>query len=187
MKTVIIDNYDSFTYNLAHLVKELGAEVSVVRNDQFRLSELKPFDKIILSPGPGIPTEAGLLMDVIDAYASVKPILGVCLGHQAIGEYFGGKLTNLSQVFHGIASIISITAPDYIYKELPAQVQVGRYHSWVVDNEGLPDCLEVTSVSEEGQIMSLRHKQYDVCGIQYHPESVLTPEGRKIIANWLKH
>ena len=126
-------------------------------------------------------------MDVIDAYASVKPILGVCLGHQAIGEYFGGKLTNLSQVFHGIASIISITAPDYIYKELPAQVQVGRYHSWVVDNEGLPDCLEVTSVSEEGQIMSLRHKQYDVRGIQYHPESVLTPEGRKIIANWLKH
>ena len=187
MKTVIIDNYDSFTYNLAHLVKELGAEVSVVGNDQFRLSELKPFDKIILSPGPGIPTEAGLLMDVIDAYASVKPILGVCLGHQAIGEYFGGKLTNLSQVFHGIASIISITAPDYIYKELPAQVQVGRYHSWVVDNEGLPDCLEVTSVSEEGQIMSLRHKQYDVRGIQYHPESVLTPEGRKIIANWLKH
>lgn len=187
MKTVIIDNYDSFTYNLAHLVKELGAEVSVVRNDQFRLSELKPFDKIILSPGPGIPTEAGLLMDVIDAYASVKPILGVCLGHQAIGEYFGGKLTNLSQVFHGIASTISITAPDYIYKELPAQVQVGRYHSWVIDNEGLPDCLEVTSVSEEGQIMSLRHKQYDVRGIQYHPESVLTPEGRKIIANWLKH
>lgn len=187
MKTVIIDNYDSFTYNLAHLVKELGAEVSVVRNDQFRLSELKPFDKIILSPGPGIPTEAGLLMDVIDAYAPVKPILGVCLGHQAIGEYFGGKLTNLSQVFHGIASTISITAPDYIYKELPAQVQVGRYHSWVVDNEGLPDCLEVISVSEEGQIMSLRHKQYDVRGIQYHPESVLTPEGRKIIANWLKH
>lgn len=187
MKTVIIDNYDSFTYNLAHLVKELGAEVSVVRNDQFRLSELKPFDKIILSPGPGIPTEAGLLMDVIDAYAPVKPILGVCLGHQAIGEYFGGKLTNLSQVFHGIASTISITAPDYIYKELPAQVQVGRYHSWVVDNEGLPDCLEVTSVSEEGQIMSLRHKQYDVRGIQYHPESVLTPEGRNIIANWLKH
>ena len=126
-------------------------------------------------------------MDVIDAYAPVKPILGVCLGHQAIGEYFGGKLTNLSQVFHGIASTISITAPDYIYKELPAQVQVGRYHSWVVDNEGLPDCLEVTSVSEEGQIMSLRHKQYDVRGIQYHPESVLTPEGRKIIANWLKH
>ena len=187
MKTVIIDNYDSFTYNLAHLVKELGAEVSVVRNDQFRLSELKPFDKIILSPGPGIPTEAGLLMDVIDAYASVKPILGVCLGHQAIGEYFGGKLTNLSQVFHGIASIISITAPDYIYKELPAQVQVGRYHSWVVDNEGLPDCLEVTSVSEEGQIMSLRHKQYDVRGVQYQPERVLTPEGRKMIANVLKH
>ena len=183
MKTVIIDNYDSFTYNLAHLVKELGAEVSVVRNDQFRLSELKPFDKIILSPGPGIPTEAGLLMDVIDAYASVKPILGVCLGHQAIGEYFGGKLTNLSQVFHGIASTISITAPDYIYKELPAQVQVGRYHSCVVDNEGLPDCLEVTRVSEEGQIMSLRHKQYAVRGIQYHPESAPGPQDSAYLFN----
>lgn len=187
MRTVIIDNYDSFTYNLAHLVKELGAEVSVLRNDQFRMEELKPYDKIILSPGPGIPSEAGLLMDVIQAYAGSKPILGVCLGHQAIGEHFGGRLTNLSQVFHGVASTISITAPDYIYNELPPQIEVGRYHSWVVDNQGLPECLEVTSVSEEGQIMSLRHRQYDVRGIQYHPESVLTPDGKKIIGNWLKH
>ena len=187
MRTVIIDNYDSFTYNLAHLVKELGAEVSVVRNDQFRMEELKPYDKIILSPGPGIPREAGLLMDVIGTYAATKPILGVCLGHQAIGEYFGGRLTNLSQVFHGIASTISITTPDYVYKGLPAQVQVGRYHSWVVDSQGLPPCLEVTSVSEEGQIMSLRHREYDIRGIQYHPESVLTPDGRTIIANWLEH
>ncbi len=187
MRTVIIDNYDSFTYNLAHLVKELGAEVSVLRNDEFRMEELKPYDKIILSPGPGIPSEAGLLMDVIQAYAGVKPILGVCLGHQAIGEHFGGRLTNLSQVFHGVASTITITAPDYIYNELPPQIEVGRYHSWVVDTQGLPDCLEVTSVSEEGQIMSLRHKQYDVRGIQYHPESVLTPAGKKIIANWLEH
>ena len=187
MRTVIIDNYDSFTYNLAHLVKELGAEVSVVRNDQFRIKELEPYDKIILSPGPGIPSEAGLLMDVIQTYASCKSILGVCLGHQAIGEYFGGKLTNLSQVFHGIASTISITSLHYIYNELPTQIQVGRYHSWVVDAKEIPDCLEVTSVSQEGQIMSLRHKKYDVCGIQYHPESVLTPNGNKIIANWLRH
>lgn len=187
MRTVIIDNYDSFTYNLAHLVKELGAEVSVVRNDQFRMEELKPYDKIILSPGPGIPSEAGLLMQVIRTYAASKPILGVCLGHQAIGEYFGGRLTNLSQVFHGIASTITVTAPDYIYNELPAHIQVGRYHSWVVDSQELPDCLEVTSVSEEGQIMSLRHRQYDVRGIQYHPESVLTPDGKTLIANWLMH
>lgn len=187
MRTVIIDNYDSFTYNLAHLVRELGAEVTVLRNDQFRLADLKPYDKIILSPGPGIPSEAGLLMQVIQTYAADKPILGVCLGHQAIGECFGGRLTNLSQVFHGVASDISITVPDYIYNELSARIEVGRYHSWVVSDEGFPECLEITSVSDEGQIMSLRHRQYDVRGIQYHPESVLTPDGRKIIDNWLKH
>lgn len=187
MRTVIIDNYDSFTYNLAHLVRELGAEVTVLRNDQFRLADLKPYDKIILSPGPGIPSEAGLLMQVIQTYAADKPILGVCLGHQAIGECFGGRLTNLSQVFHGVASDISITVPDYIYNELSARIEVGRYHSWVVSDEGFPECLEITSVSGEGQIMSLRHRQYDVRGIQYHPESVLTPDGRKIIDNWLKH
>lgn len=187
MRTVIIDNYDSFTYNLAHLVKQLGAEVSVLRNDQFRMNDLAAYDKIILSPGPGIPSEAGLQMQVIATYAGRKPILGVCLGHQAIGEHFGARLTNLSQVFHGVATDISITAPDYIYNELPARIQVGRYHSWVVDAEGLPDCLEVTGQSDEGQIMSLRHKQYDVRGIQFHPESVLTPDGCKIIDNWLKH
>lgn len=187
MRTVIIDNYDSFTYNLAHLVRELGAEVTVLRNDQFRLADLKPYEKIILSPGPGIPSEAGLLMQVIQTYAADKPILGVCLGHQAIGECFGGRLTNLSQVFHGVASDISITIPDYIYNELSARIEVGRYHSWVVSDEGFPECLEITSVSDEGQIMSLRHRQYDVRGIQYHPESVLTPDGRKIIDNWLKH
>ncbi len=187
MRTVIIDNYDSFTYNLAHLVKELGAEVSVVRNDQFHMKELMPYDKIILSPGPGIPTEAGQLMQVISTYAATKPILGVCLGHQAIGEYFGGRLTNLSQVFHGIASTITVTAPDYIYNELPTRIQVGRYHSWVVDTQGLPDCLEVTAVSEEGQVMSLRHREYDVRGIQFHPESVLTPDGKRMISNWLEH
>ena len=183
MRIVIIDNYDSFTYNLAHLVKELGAEVEVLRNDQFQIEDLLPYDKIILSPGPGIPSEAGLLLDVIRQYAPIKPILGVCLGHQAIGEYFGGHLTNLSQVFHGVSSTVSVTTPDYIYNELPDHIEVGRYHSWVVDTHAFPDCLEITSVSEEGQIMSLRHRQYDVRGIQYHPESVLTPDGQKIISN----
>lgn len=187
MRIVIIDNYDSFTYNLAHLVKELGAEVEVLRNDQFQIEDLLPYDKIILSPGPGIPSEAGLLLDVIRQYAPIKPILGVCLGHQAIGEYFGGHLTNLSQVFHGVSSIVSVTTPDYIYNELPDHIEVGRYHSWVVDTLAFPDSLEITSVSEEGQIMSLRHRQYDVRGIQYHPESVLTPDGQKIISNWLEH
>ena len=187
MRIVIIDNYDSFTYNLAHLVKELGAEVEVLRNDQFQIEDLLPYDKIILSPGPGIPSEAGLLLDVIRQYAPIKPILGVCLGHQAIGEYFGGHLTNLSQVFHGVSSTVSVTTPDYIYNELPDHIEVGRYHSWVVDTQAFPDCLEITSVSEEGQIMSLRHRQYDVRGIQYHPESVLTPHGQKIISNWLEH
>lgn len=187
MRIVIIDNYDSFTYNLAHLVKELGAEVEVLRNDQFQIEDLLPYDKIILSPGPGIPSEAGLLLDVIRQYAPIKPILGVCLGHQAIGEYFGGHLTNLSQVFHGVSSTVSVTTPDYIYNELPVHIEVGRYHSWVVDTQAFPDSLEITSVSEEGQIMSLRHRQYDVRGIQYHPESVLTPDGQKIISNWLEH
>ena len=141
MRIVIIDNYDSFTYNLAHLVKELGAEVEVLRNDQFQIEDLLPYDKIILSPGPGIPSEAGLLLDVIRQYAPIKPILGVCLGHQAIGEYFGGHLTNLSQVFHGVSSTVSVTTPDYIYNELPDHIEVGRYHSWVVSS--VTDCPEL--------------------------------------------
>jgi len=185
MKVVIIDNYDSFTYNLSHLVKELGAEVTVFRNDMFKLEQLESYDKIILSPGPGIPCEAGLLLDVIKHYAGKKPILGVCLGHQAIGESFGGKLTNLSQVYHGVATPCTITKKDYLFNGLPEKIEIGRYHSWVVDNEGFPDCLEVTSVSDEGYIMSLRHKEYDIRGIQYHPESVLTPDGKSIIKNWL--
>ena len=187
MKIVIIDNYDSFTYNLAHLVKELGAEVIVYRNDQFQLNQLEPFDKIILSPGPGIPSEAGLLLDVIKVYAGKKPILGVCLGHQAIGEYFGGKLTNLSEVFHGVATEGTQLANDYIFDSLPRRIVMGRYHSWVVDRENFPDCLEVTAESDEGQIMALRHRHYDIHGIQFHPESVLTPEGRVMVDNFLKH
>lgn len=187
MKIVIIDNYDSFTYNLSHLVKELGAEVTVLRNDCFQLTELEPYDKILLSPGPGIPQEAGLLLEVIRAYAGKKTILGVCLGEQAIGEVFGGKLTNLSEVYHGIQSPIRLTASDYLFEGLPEEILVGRYHSWVVDREGLPNTLEVTAVSQEGYIMALRHKDFDIRGIQFHPESVLTPEGKRIISNWLNH
>lgn len=187
MKIVIIDNYDSFVYNLSHLLKELGAEVTVKRNDQFQLEELEAFDKILLSPGPGIPEEAGLLLDVIRTYAGKKPILGVCLGEQAIGEVYGGNLTNLDEVFHGIQSAITLTTPDYLFEGLPSQIQVGRYHSWVVDQKGLPDCLEVTAVSKEGNIMALRHKTLDVRGVQFHPESVLTPDGKQMLANWIQH
>lgn len=185
MKIVIIDNYDSFTYNLSHLVKELGAEVVVLRNDQFHLDDLKAFDKIILSPGPGIPSEAGLLLDVIRTYAGRKPMLGVCLGHQAIGEVFGGRLENLSDVFHGVATPCHIVADDPIFNGLDRDIVVGRYHSWVVATSGFPACLEITATSPEGQIMALRHRDYDIHGIQFHPESVLTPEGKTIIKNFI--
>ena len=186
MKTVIIDNYDSFTYNLAHLVKELGAEVDVLRNDKFELEELEKYDKIILSPGPGIPEEAGLLLEVIRTYAGRKPILGVCLGEQAIGQAFGGKLTNLSEVFHGIQTNVKIKNKDYIFSGLPTEIPVGRYHSWVVDTDGFPEELVITAISSEGQIMALKHREYDVHGIQFHPESVLTPDRKQIVGNWLK-
>lgn len=185
MKIVIIDNYDSFTYNLAHLVKELGAEVTVFRNDQFELSQLESFSKILLSPGPGIPSEAGLLLDVIKTYAGKKPILGVCLGHQAIGEVFGAKLENLSDVFHGVATEGTQFGNDEIFSGLPNRITMGRYHSWVVSKDGLSECLEVTAESDEGQIMALKHKTLNIRGIQFHPESVLTPDGKKIIQNWL--
>jgi anthranilate synthase component II len=184
-KTVIIDNYDSFTYNLAHLIKEIGAEVTVLRNDKFQLADLEAYDKLILSPGPGIPREAGLLMDVITAYAGKKPMLGVCLGHQAIGEAFGARLENLSEVFHGVATEGNQMGNDYIFKGLPPRITMGRYHSWVVATDGLPECLEVTATSDEGQIMGLRHKTFDIHGIQFHPESVLTPNGRTIVTNFI--
>lgn len=186
MKTVIIDNYDSFTYNLAHLVKELGAEVDVLRNDCFRIEELMKYEKIILSPGPGIPEEAGLLPDVIRTYAGCKPILGVCLGHQAIGQVFGTRLVNLQEVYHGVQDEVHVKkGKDYIFRGLPDKIAVGRYHSWVVDTEGLPPCLAVTAVSMQGHIMGLKHRTLDVHGIQFHPESVLTPNGRNIVQNWL--
>ena len=185
MKIVIIDNYDSFTYNLSHLMTELGVEVTVLRNDQFELSDLEPYTKIVLSPGPGIPSEAGLLCDVIRTYAGKKPILGVCLGHQAIGEVFGAQLENLSDVFHGVATPCHIVADDPLFGSLKTEITVGRYHSWVVSKDGFPDCLEVTAVSNEGQIMALRHRTFNVRGIQFHPESVLTPDGKQMILNWL--
>lgn len=186
MKTVIIDNYDSFTYNLSHLLKELGAEVTVVRNDKFDLPDLESYDKIILSPGPGIPSEAGLLLDVIRTYAGKKPILGVCLGHQAIGEVFGARLENLKDVYHGVQTEGTQLGNDYIFRGLPKRVMMGRYHSWVIARDCMPDVLEVTAMSDDGEIMALRHRQYDIHGIQFHPESVLTPEGYTIVNNFLK-
>ena len=192
MKIVIIDNYDSFTYNLAHLIKELGAEVVVYRNDQPEVQALIDnadnieFDKIVLSPGPGIPSEAGLLLDVIRTFAGKKPMLGVCLGHQAIGEVFGAKLTNLSNVFHGVATIGTQFGNDPIFAGLPKRIVMGRYHSWVVSKDGFPSCLEITAESDEGQVMALRHKEYDIHGIQFHPESVLTTEGKTMLDNWLR-
>lgn len=187
MKIVIIDNYDSFTYNLSHLLKELGAEVDVVRNDKFELKDLEQYDKIVLSPGPGIPSEAGLLLDVIRTYAGRKPILGVCLGHQAIGEVFGASLENLKEVYHGVQTEGTQLGNDYIFEGLPERVMMGRYHSWVVAKDSVPECLEVTAMSDDGEIMAMRYRQYDIHGIQFHPESVLTPEGKTIVGNFLKH
>lgn len=186
-KILIIDNYDSFTYNLVHLVNELGLECEVWRNDKFELADVEAFDKIILSPGPGIPSEAGLLLQVIEKYAPSKSIFGVCLGQQAIAEVFGGTLYNLSRPMHGIATPIKVTdAGEVVFKELPAEFKVGRYHSWVVSNDGLPDTLEVTAIDEkDGSIMALRHKTYDVRGVQFHPESVLTEYGKQMMGNWL--
>lgn len=192
MKILVFDNYDSFTYNLVHLVRKIiGDKVEVFRNDQIPMEEVERFDKIILSPGPGIPEEAGLLLPLIKTYAASKSILGVCLGHQAIGQAFGGSLINLANVYHGVATPIKvetdrILAPNDVFQELPATLEVGRYHSWVINDEGFPEALEITARDANGQIMALRHKQYDVQGVQFHPESVLTPDGEKIMRNWLK-
>ena len=184
MKIIVIDNYDSFTYNLVHYLEDLDAKVTVYRNDEFELEELEKFDKILLSPGPGVPDEAGLLKDVIKRYAKTKSIFGVCLGLQAIGEVFGGTLINLEKVYHGVATKVTQIEDDFIFTDLPKETEVGRYHSWVVSNENLPEDLIVTSVDENGQIMSMKHAIYDVRGVQYHPESVLTPNGKKILKNW---
>ncbi len=186
-KILIIDNYDSFTYNLVHLVNELCLECTVWRNDKFAIEDVDVYDRIILSPGPGIPSEAGLLQEVIRVYAPTKSIFGVCLGQQAIAEVFGGSLYNLSRPMHGIATPIKVTdTEEILFKGLPPSFKVGRYHSWVVAQEGLPDCLSVTAIDEaDNSIMALKHNIYDVRGVQFHPESILTEFGKEMMGNWL--
>ncbi len=199
MNILVFDNYDSFTYNLVHLVEKIThGKVDVYRNDQLPLEKVKDYDKIILSPGPGIPVEAGLLLPLLKEYAPTKSILGVCLGHQAIGEAFGGKLINLSTVYHGVATKIEIGIPrssvkkgsnlcssSRLFKGLPSEIEVGRYHSWIVSEENFPEELEVTARDENNYIMAMQHKKYDVQGVQFHPESVLTPMGEVIMQNWI--
>ena len=186
-KILIVDNYDSFTYNLYHLIRELGCnDVEVIRNDKIEMQEVDRFDKIVLSPGPGIPSEAGQLLSVIREYAPKKSMLGVCLGHQAIAEVFGATLKNMDEVHHGISTPIKTVAPDPLFKGLPSTFEVGRYHSWVVSPIQFPTELRITAIDDAGAIMALRHATLPVHGIQFHPESVLTPNGREIINNWLR-
>jgi anthranilate synthase component II len=187
MKILVIDNYDSFTYNLVHAIKKLsGLSVDVFRNDQIPLERIEEYEKIVLSPGPGLPGEAGLLPDIIKLFAPRKCILGICLGHQAIGEAFGGRLHNMNRVIHGMATPVKLTSvKSVLFKGIPEIFDAGRYHSWIVERDNLPACFEITSVDNEGMIMSMKHKEFDVEGLQFHPESVLTPLGEKIIQNWL--
>ena len=186
MKILVIDNYDSFTYNLVHSVKKFANDITVVRNDGISLEEVDQYDKILLSPGPGVPDEANLLKPIIEKYAATKSIFGVCLGQQAIGEVFGGTLLNTQEVFHGVKSDITVIKDDILFNNLPKELEVGRYHSWVVSPESFPEDLEITAVGPKGEIMALRHKTYDVRGVQFHPESILTPLGDEMIKNWLE-
>lgn len=188
-KILVFDNYDSFTYNLVQMIERItDQKVDVYRNDEISLEEIEKYDKIILSPGPGIPEEAGILLDLIKKYASTKSILGVCLGQQAIAEAFGGNLINLSEIFHGVATSSKTTRENVkLFRNLPVEIEVGRYHSWAVNNENFPEELEITAVDNDGMIMALQHKTYDVHGVQFHPESILTPEGDVIIRNFLKN
>ena len=187
-KIVVIDNYDSFTYNLVHALNSLtGDRIDVFRNDRVNMDELQSYDLIVLSPGPGIPDEAGSLKEVIARFAPSKRILGVCLGHQAMAEVFGGELENINKVYHGVSTKVKILdTEDYIYKDIPDEFDGGRYHSWIVSKENFPDCFRITAVAENGEIMGMAHKEYDLRGVQYHPESVLTKYGNQIIKNWLK-
>lgn len=187
MKILVLDNYDSFTYNLVHSLKKFAQDITVKRNDEINLEEVEKFDKILLSPGPGIPDEANLLKPIIKTFASTKSILGVCLGQQAIGEVFGGKLLNTQQVFHGIKSEIEVIKDDLLFENLPQKLEVGRYHSWVVSPENFPESLEITALGPHNEIMALRHKTFDVRGVQFHPESILTPQGDLIISNWINN
>ena len=187
MNIAVIDNYDSFVYNLVHYLEELDCRVTVLRNDSFHIDDLDIYDRIVLSPGPGLPDEAGLLKKVINTYATSKSILGICLGHQAIAEVFGASLTNLEEVYHGISTKANILVKDeLLFDQIEATFEIGRYHSWIVSEENFPETLEITSKDEEGNIMSLRHRVFDVKGVQFHPESVLTPHGKKIIKNWVE-
>ena len=188
MKIVLLDNYDSFTYNLVHLLQQCEqVELNVLRNDKITVDEIEQYDKILLSPGPGLPSEAGIMMDVIKRYAATKSILGICLGHQGIAESFGGKLLNLMRVMHGIATKTNVIVQDEkLFRKMPKTFMAGRYHSWLVDKNTLPDCFQITAVDEQQNIMAIRHKQYDVCGVQFHPESILTEYGKIIIQNWIK-
>jgi anthranilate synthase component 2 len=186
MKILIFDNYDSFTYNLVHLTRSFGYDSDVFRNDKIAMEDIAKYDKIILSPGPGIPGKAGELLNLIKEFAPVKSILGVCLGHQAIAESFGATLLNMDTVYHGVASKIKIAFPDYIFDGVPETFEAGRYHSWTVSNTSFPDELQITALSDDGEIMAIKHNRYDVHGVQFHPESVLTPVGAKIINNFLK-
>lgn len=187
-KILVIDNYDSFTYNLVHLINELGGEVEVWRNDKFAIGDVAQFDKILLSPGPGVPEEAGLLLEVIRTYAAEKSILGICLGQQAIAEAFGGTLLNLGRPMHGIATPVTVVDPEEIlFKDCPEVINVGRYHSWVVNQNDLPSCLQITATDASTEIMALKHKTFDVRGVQFHPESVLTEHGKQMMKNWLEN
>lgn len=188
MKILVLDNYDSFVYNLVHYIKQLGFEdVDVFRNDKISLEDVAKYDKILLSPGPGIPEEAGIMLDLIKKYASSKSILGVCLGHQAIAESFGGELENMSEVLHGVGNTMKIVAEDVIYTGLPSSFEVGRYHSWQVKKGSLGDAFKLTAIDENDNVMSIRHETYDVVGVQYHPESILTENGLAIVRNWLNN
>jgi len=186
MKILVFDNYDSFTYNLLHYLEMItDAKIEVHRNDKISLEEIERFDKILLSPGPGLPSEAGILSELIKTYASTKSIFGVCLGQQAIAEAFGGSLINLEKVYHGVSTPMKIIADDSLFKNIPVKFNAGRYHSWVVNKNDLPIELKITCIDESGNIMALRHKKYDVCSVQFHPESILTEYGIKIIKNWV--
>lgn len=184
---LLIDNYDSFTYNLVHYFEELGINVTVIRNDKVDLNDIEDYPMIVLSPGPGIPEEAGLLKDIIKRYGPTKKIFGVCLGQQAIGEVYGAQLKNLDRVYHGVATIVSVDTTDPLFKGMDKTIQVGRYHSWVIDENSNTEAFKIISTDENGQIMAIRHNQYNICSVQFHPESVLTPQGKQLLENWIKN
>lgn len=187
MHIFLLDNYDSFTYNLVHALERIdGLQVSVFRNDAVDLDRVAEYDKIVLSPGPGLPEESGCMLELIRRYAGKKPILGVCLGHQAIVQAMGGFLVNLPKVLHGISTPMKVIQEDVLFKGMPSVLQIGRYHSWVADSQNFPETLEITATDEAGEVMAFRHKTWDLRGVQFHPESVLTPQGPSLIENWVR-